>query len=94
MWELVAGFCQCWGRPVIDEYKGKIEFVGLGDTNEGRVEYVKKELQLICPVYTDFDVMMKEIKPDILIVTSPDKVHHHHIVIKIYRSNFTNIFFP
>lgn len=73
-------FKTMWGAPVIAEYGDIIEFVGLCDVNIGRVEYVKKQLKLNCPIYTDFDQMMKEVKPDTLIVTCPDFAHHQYII--------------
>ena len=69
-----------WGRPVIKEFSDKIEFVGLCDINPGRVETGRKFLGLNCPVFTDFDQMMKTTKPDKLLVMSVDGVHHEHIV--------------
>lgn len=69
-----------WGKPVIKEFSDKVQFVGLCDINPGRVEYAKKDMALTCPTYTDFDKMMKETKPDLLLVMSVDGVHHHHIV--------------
>ena len=69
-----------WGTPVIKEFSNIIEFVGLCDINKGRAETVKQMLKVSCPVYTDFDVMMRETKPDILIVTTVDATHNQFIV--------------
>ena len=70
-----------WGIPVQKEYgDNDIEFVGLCDINPGRVEYAKKKLGVNCPTYTDFDKMMKETKPDRLIVTTIDGTHHNFII--------------
>ena len=69
-----------WGTPVINEFKDQVEFVGLCDINPGRVETAKKFLGLSCPVYTDFDKMMTELKPDRLIVTTVDGTHHEFII--------------
>ena len=65
-----------WGRPVIREFADQVEFVGLCDINPGRVEYARKTLGLSCPVFTDFDKMMKETKPERLLVMTVDGVHH------------------
>ena len=73
-------FKSMWGAPVLAEYGDIVEFVGLCDINKGRAEYIKNSLKLNCPLYSDFDLMMKELKPDTLIVTSPDYVHHEHII--------------
>lgn len=69
-----------WGEPVIKEFGNIIEFVGLCDINLGRVETAKKMLGVSCPTYTDFDKMMKDVKPDMLIVTTVDGTHNEFIV--------------
>lgn len=69
-----------WGRPVIKEFADQVEFVGLCDINPGRVETGKNMMQLNCPTYTDLDKMLKETKPQILIVTTVDATHHEQII--------------
>jgi predicted dehydrogenase len=69
-----------WTKPVLVEFGDVIEFVGLCDINEGRVETAKKYLGINCNTYTDFDKMMQETKPDELIVTTVDGTHHDFII--------------
>lgn len=69
-----------WGRPVLQEFGDILEFVGLCDINPGRVKYAKGFLNVNCNTYTDFDTMMRETKPDKLIVTTVDGSHHEFIV--------------
>src|SRR5215210_4841742 len=69
-----------WGTPVLQEFSDRIEFVGLCDINPGRAATAKEMLKVSCPTYTDFDKMMKETKPDTLIVTTVDGTHHEFIV--------------
>lgn len=69
-----------WGKPVIREFADQVEFVGLCDINPGRVETARKALGLSCPTYTDFDKMMKELKPDKLLVMTVDGTHHEFII--------------
>lgn len=69
-----------WGKPVLKEFAGQVEFVGLCDSNPGRLEYARKNIGLSCPVYTDFDKMMRETKPDRLMVMTVDGTHHEFIV--------------
>ena len=57
-----------WGRDLMKAYPDYIEFVGLCDKNEGRVETGKRMIGTSCPTYTDFEKMMQETKPDVLIV--------------------------
>lgn len=69
-----------WGTSVQEAYNDIIEFVGLCDINPGRVAYAKNQMKVDCPVYTDFDKMIKETKPDTLIVTTTDSTHHEFII--------------
>lgn len=69
-----------WGRDVLKSYSDIVEFVGLCDINEGRVNTVKAGLGLSCPTFTDFEKMMKEVKPESLIVTTVDATHHEFII--------------
>jgi predicted dehydrogenase len=57
-----------------------VEFVGLSDKNEGRMRLGKEYLQVTCPLYLDFDQMLRETKPDVLIVTTMDSTHHEFII--------------
>ena len=57
-----------WGKRVIDNYSDIVEFVGLCDVNPGRLEFAKKYMKVNCPVYTDFEKMMAETKPEMVIV--------------------------
>ncbi len=69
-----------WGRDVLKSYTDVVEFVGLCDINQGRVNTVKMGLGLSCPTFTDFEKMMKEVKPEWLIVTTVDATHHEFII--------------
>lgn len=69
-----------WGKPVIKEFADQVEFVGLCDINPGRVETAKKAMGLSCPTFTDFDKMMKDTKPDQLLVMTVDGTHHEFII--------------
>lgn len=70
-----------WGRSVLEAYPDQVEFVGLCDINPGRLEYAKEAMEVSCPTYSDteFDKMMKETKPDVLVVTTTDDTHDYYI---------------
>lgn len=70
---------KAWGRDVIEGYSDYVDYVGLCDNNIGRLEVGKKLIGTSCPTYTDFDKMMKETKPDSLIVTTVDDTHDYFI---------------
>lgn len=69
-----------WGIPVLSEFGSQVSFVGLCDINQGRAETARKMMEIECPVYTDFDKMMRETKPDRLVVTTVDGFHHQYII--------------
>ncbi len=69
-----------WGRRLVENYKNELEFVGLCDKNEGRVKFATKMIGTKCPTFTDFDLMLKTVKPDLLIVTTMDSTHHEFII--------------
>ena len=69
-----------WGRSVVQEYSDNVEFVGLCDPNPGRLEYAQKYMGVDCPLYTDFDEMVRETEPDTVIVTTVDSTHHEYII--------------
>ncbi|MEO5581446.1 MAG: Gfo/Idh/MocA family oxidoreductase, partial [Saprospiraceae bacterium] len=69
-----------WGKSILDSYGDRLEFVGLCDINPGRVEYAKKFIGTNCKTYTDFDLMMTEMKPDTVIVTTVDAFHDEYII--------------
>lgn len=69
-----------WGAPVLQEFGEAYTFVGLCDINPGRLEIAKQFLGIDCPIYTDFDKMMQETKPDQLLVMTVDGTHHEFII--------------
>ncbi|MDR1938519.1 MAG: Gfo/Idh/MocA family oxidoreductase [Tannerellaceae bacterium] len=72
--------CGMWGADIVKSYPDYIEFVGLCDKNQGRVETGKKLIGADCPTFTDFEKMMKDTRPDVLIVTTMDSTHHQFII--------------
>nr|MBX2815660.1 Gfo/Idh/MocA family oxidoreductase [Saprospiraceae bacterium] len=69
-----------WGKNLVDRYSDLIEFVGLADRNEGRLALASQHMGVNCPVFTDFDEMMRTVSPDLLIVTTMDSTHHEFII--------------
>lgn len=69
-----------FGREVQHTYKDQIEFVGLCDINPGRLEFGKEYIGANCPLFTDFDKMLSDTKPDVVIVTTVDNTHHTFII--------------
>lgn len=69
-----------WGKALIKNFGEVLEFVGLSDINPGRLAYVKKDMGLSCPSFVDFEQMLRETKPDYVIVTTVDATHDELIV--------------
>ena len=69
-----------WGKRLVDQYSDLLEFVGLCDNNPGRLEYGRKFIGVDCPTYSDFEKMIMEAKPDLVIVTTKDSLHHEFII--------------
>ncbi|MDD4116024.1 MAG: Gfo/Idh/MocA family oxidoreductase [Massilibacteroides sp.] len=72
--------CGMWGQDLVKRYPDLIEFVGLCDINPGRLAFAKEYIGVTCPTFTDFEKMMSETKPDLLIVTTVDATHHEFII--------------
>jgi len=71
--------------PIADTYRESCELVGLCDPSEVRRTYHQKRLAreydaIEVPLYDDFDQMMRDTKPDVVIVCTPDYLHHEYII--------------
>ena len=69
-----------WGKNLVERYNDILEFVALADINQGRLNYALTYMGVSCPTFTDFDQMMQEVKPEVLIVTTMDSTHHEFII--------------
>jgi len=70
-----------WGESLVKEYPQLVKFVGLCDINPKRVEYAKKVIGAPdAKTYTDFDAMIRETRPDVVIVTTVDAFHAMYAV--------------
>ncbi len=69
-----------WGKRIVDNYSDIVEFVGLCDINPGRLEFAKRHMKVNCPVFTDFDKMVIQTRPDMVIVTTVDATHDEYII--------------
>ena len=72
---------------IVDTYKDRSELVGLCDLSTVRMEYHNRRIQekwsaAPVPSYkaADFDKMIQEQRPDTVIVTTMDSVHHDYII--------------
>lgn len=73
-------------QAIAGEYRSHARFVAFCDTNRTRMEYANRligaEGHEGVPMYSalEFDRMLSETRPDIVIVTSIDRTHHRYIV--------------
>ncbi len=71
--------------PIVNRFHDDAEVVGLCDPSAVRRTYHQKRLSerygiAPIPTYEDFDTMMAEQKPDVVIVCTPDYLHHEFVV--------------
>ncbi len=69
-----------YARPMAKDYTDVAEMVGVYDTNVGRARMFAEESDPNMPVYEDFDTMIREAKPDCVIVTCVDAYHSDYII--------------
>ena len=69
-----------YAKPIKEKFSDCAAVAGIYDINPLRAEKVKKMAGLDCKVYTDFDAMIKETKPDASITTTVDRFHHIYII--------------
>lgn len=68
-----------WGAPVVASYAELVEFVALCDVNPERAAVARGMIGTDAPTFTDFDAMVREAKPDTVIVTTIDSRHAEYV---------------
>ena len=76
-----AGYRGLWSycEPIVRDYEDAARLVGVCDINWKRARLVGEYLRRDIPAYTDFDQMLREKKPDVVIVTTRDCAHEQYI---------------
>src|ERR1700693_1564108 len=72
-----------YARPLVRHYTDVAELVALCDTNRTRMAYCNQSLGTLLPAYTSIDEMLAQVRPDVVIVASIDRVHHEHIIASL-----------
>lgn len=73
-------------EAMASDYSDCAEIVGFCDLSPTRMAYANERLckaggkKVPCYLYTDFERMIRETKPDTVIVTSVDRTHHLYII--------------
>ena len=76
-----------FAEAILGKYRDRCELVGLCDLNQTRINYYNRRFQqqfggAPVPSYRagDFDSMVREQKPSVVIVTTIDRTHHEYII--------------
>jgi predicted dehydrogenase len=56
------------------------QLAALCDTNRARMAACNRYCESATPEFTDYDAMLRDVRPDTVIVTSPDWTHHEMII--------------
>ncbi len=74
-------------EAICTTFRDTCDLAGLCDLSQTRMDYTNKVIQekyghdpVPTYLYTEFDRMIDEIKPDVVIVTSIDRTHHQYII--------------
>ncbi|MFC1465863.1 MAG: Gfo/Idh/MocA family protein [Candidatus Brachytrichaceae bacterium NZ_4S206] len=65
--------------PIAQRFRDTARIVGVFDVNPHRARLLS-EHTTNPPVFDDFDAMLRETKPDCVIVTTVDRYHHEYII--------------
>ena len=76
-----TGYRGLWSycEPLVREYADVAKLAAVCDINPKRAKLVGDYLKADIPAYTDFDRMLQEQKPDVVIVTTKDCAHEQYI---------------
>jgi predicted dehydrogenase len=66
--------------PLANEFSDCGQIVGLYDLNNKRSEVVRQKSGLDFPIYNSFEEMVKDSKPDIVVITCKDSEHHTYAI--------------
>lgn len=66
--------------PIAGQYRDAAIIVGVYDPNYKRAEVLKGLAGGGFPVYGSFEEMLRDAKPDVVIVTTIDRTHHQYII--------------
>ncbi|WP_426451776.1 Gfo/Idh/MocA family oxidoreductase [Paenibacillus sp. S-38] len=82
-----GGRAEFYWSAIAAQFKETSELLAFCDTNQTRMNYANKRLTEVygaaaVPAYKaeDFDRMIREVKPDTVIVTTVDRTHHTYII--------------
>jgi len=69
-----------WLNAIVKTHGDRNQLVALCDPHASRCRNANKMLGADAAVYDDYDRMLAEARPDLVVVTSPDALHAEHVV--------------
>jgi predicted dehydrogenase len=69
-----------WGSRVIEDFSDYVEIVGLCDINGKRAEIAREIMGTAAPTFVDFDLMVQQTRPDVVVITTVDSTHYSYII--------------
>jgi predicted dehydrogenase len=69
-----------WGRELLADHGAGVGIVGLCDINGKRALAARDYIGTTAPAFVDFDRMIAETKPDLVVVSTPDATHWRYIL--------------
>lgn len=66
--------------PLAEEFSDVAQIVGVYDINPNRAALLKEKTGLDFPVFSSFEDMIAQAKPDVVIITTIDRYHHEYII--------------
>ncbi len=69
-----------WGEDLVRHYADRVELVGLFDANSLRARAAQGLIGTTAPVFADFATMVRQSRPDAVIVATVDATHAQYIV--------------
>ena len=64
-----------WGKPIAQDFRDEVQLVGLFDINGKRAAAARELIGTNAPVFTDFEQMIRQSKPDTVLITTVDATH-------------------
>jgi len=69
-----------WGKDLLAGWREHVDLVAIVEKNALRGERARTMIGSNAPIYDDIDAMLKEVKPDLVIVCTPDHTHDAIVV--------------
>lgn len=70
----------CFARPISEHYRDRINIVGVFDKNICRAKVFNTLGNLDTKVFENFDDMLSQVKPNIVLVTTMDSEHDDYVI--------------